>query len=37
MESSLLLDGGIGDTAYGCSGGRQNDRCKCFDIRLMWR
>jgi hypothetical protein len=29
--------GGVGDAAYGCSGGRQNDRCKCFDVRLMWR
>ncbi|KAG1819444.1 polysaccharide lyase family 14 protein [Suillus variegatus] len=29
--------GGIGDIAYRCSGGRQNDRCKCFDVRLMWR
>lgn len=29
--------GGIGDAAYRCTGGRQNDRCKCFDIRLMWR
>ncbi|KAG0694767.1 polysaccharide lyase family 14 protein [Suillus ampliporus] len=29
--------GGVGDAAYRCSGGRQNDRCKCFDVRLMWR
>ncbi|KAL0064085.1 hypothetical protein AAF712_008945 [Marasmius tenuissimus] len=29
--------GGVGDLAYKCSGGRQDDRCKCFDIRLMWR
>lgn len=29
--------GGIGDAAYRCTGGRQNDRCKCFDVRLMWR
>lgn len=29
--------GGVGDAAYGCSGGRRNDRCKCFDVRLMWR
>ncbi|KAG2359435.1 polysaccharide lyase family 14 protein [Suillus spraguei] len=29
--------GGVGDAAYGCSGGRQSDRCKCFDVRLMWR
>ncbi|OJA13688.1 hypothetical protein AZE42_05525 [Rhizopogon vesiculosus] len=29
--------GGIGDAAYGCSGGRQKNRCKCFDVRLMWR
>lgn len=29
--------GGIGDLAYRCSGGRQTDRCKCFNLRLMWR
>ncbi|KAH9941436.1 hypothetical protein B0H21DRAFT_752716 [Amylocystis lapponica] len=29
--------GGVGDSAYGCTGGRQSDRCKCFDLRLMWR
>ncbi|ETW74606.1 polysaccharide lyase family 14 protein [Heterobasidion irregulare TC 32-1] len=29
--------GGIGDAAYGCSGGRKDARCKCFDLRLMWR
>ncbi|KAI0043009.1 polysaccharide lyase family 14 protein [Auriscalpium vulgare] len=29
--------GGIGEAAYGCSGGRQNERCNCFDLRLMWR
>ncbi|OBZ65906.1 hypothetical protein A0H81_14112 [Grifola frondosa] len=29
--------GGVGDTAYRCTGGRQTDRCKCFDLRLMWR
>ncbi|EKM53798.1 polysaccharide lyase family 14 protein [Phanerochaete carnosa HHB-10118-sp] len=29
--------GGIGAFAYGCSGGRQESRCKCFDLRLMWR
>ncbi|KAI0692312.1 hypothetical protein C8T65DRAFT_77669 [Cerioporus squamosus] len=29
--------GGAGDHAYGCTGGRQNDRCKCFNLRLMWR
>ncbi|RPD58093.1 hypothetical protein L226DRAFT_546999 [Lentinus tigrinus ALCF2SS1-7] len=29
--------GGVGDHAYGCSGGRQNGRCMCFDLRLMWR
>ncbi|KAH9925888.1 uncharacterized protein BXZ73DRAFT_49672 [Epithele typhae] len=29
--------GGAGDSAYGCTGGRQEDRCRCFDLRLMWR
>ncbi|KAI0365896.1 hypothetical protein BV20DRAFT_1098122 [Pilatotrama ljubarskyi] len=29
--------GGAGDSAYGCTGGRQSDRCKCFNLRLMWR
>ncbi|OJT12174.1 hypothetical protein TRAPUB_11284 [Trametes pubescens] len=29
--------GGAGDAAYGCTGGRQTDRCKCFNLRLMWR
>lgn len=25
------------DTSYACSGGRQEDRDQCFDLRLMWR
>lgn len=29
--------GGVGDSAYGCTGGRQTDRCHCFNLRLMWR
>lgn len=29
--------GGEGDSAYGCTGGRQTDRCRCFNLRLMWR
>ncbi|KIY52276.1 polysaccharide lyase family 14 protein [Fistulina hepatica ATCC 64428] len=29
--------GGVGDLAYGCTGGRQNDRCECFNLRPMWR
>ncbi|KAK0501344.1 hypothetical protein EDD18DRAFT_1306945 [Armillaria luteobubalina] len=29
--------GGEGDASYRCSGGRQNDRCQCFNARLMWR
>ncbi|PSR70809.1 hypothetical protein PHLCEN_2v13307 [Hermanssonia centrifuga] len=29
--------GGVGESAYGCTGGRQTDRCKCFNLRLMWR
>ena len=29
--------GGVGDLAYGCSGGRQDNRMQCFDLRFMWR
>ncbi|KAF5372661.1 hypothetical protein D9615_009869 [Tricholomella constricta] len=29
--------GGVGDLAYGCTGGRQDQRCHCFDLRPMWR
>ncbi|KAJ3528443.1 hypothetical protein NM688_g7999 [Phlebia brevispora] len=29
--------GGVDEFAYGCTGGRQTDRCKCFNLRLMWR
>jgi hypothetical protein len=29
--------GGVGDLSYRCSGGRKDDRCKCFSLRLMWR
>ncbi|KAL5534897.1 hypothetical protein ACEPAF_2987 [Sanghuangporus sanghuang] len=29
--------GGNGDSAFGCSGGRQDGRSQCFDARLMWR
>ncbi|KAI0320561.1 hypothetical protein OF83DRAFT_567460 [Amylostereum chailletii] len=29
--------GGTGDLAYRCTGGRQDERCKCFNLRLMWR
>ncbi|KAI0073586.1 hypothetical protein K474DRAFT_1666433 [Panus rudis PR-1116 ss-1] len=29
--------GGVGNSAYGCTGGRQTDRCRCFNLRLMWR
>ncbi|KAI0644863.1 hypothetical protein C8Q79DRAFT_912209 [Trametes meyenii] len=31
------LYGGAGESSYGCTGGRQTDRCKCFNLRLMWR
>lgn len=31
------IDGGVGDLAYGCTGGRKEQRCSCFDLRLMWR
>ncbi|EIM80912.1 uncharacterized protein STEHIDRAFT_87240 [Stereum hirsutum FP-91666 SS1] len=29
--------GGIGDSAYGCTGGRKEQRCNCFNLRIMWR
>ncbi|KAJ8517619.1 hypothetical protein ONZ45_g5204 [Pleurotus djamor] len=29
--------GGKGDLAYSCTGGRQANRCSCFNIRPMWR
>ncbi|KAF9445950.1 polysaccharide lyase family 14 protein [Macrolepiota fuliginosa MF-IS2] len=29
--------GGIGPFAYNCTGGRQEDRCQCFNLRPMWR
>ncbi|TFK65183.1 hypothetical protein BDN72DRAFT_845832 [Pluteus cervinus] len=29
--------GGVGPLSYGCTGGRQAERCKCFNIRPMWR
>ncbi|TDL16632.1 hypothetical protein BD410DRAFT_731150 [Rickenella mellea] len=29
--------GGIGDLAYGCTGGRDEDRWSCFNLRMMWR
>jgi len=29
--------GGAGPLAYSCSGGRQEDRCECFNLRPMWR
>ncbi|GLB38112.1 hypothetical protein LshimejAT787_0411630 [Lyophyllum shimeji] len=29
--------GGVGDLAYSCTGGRQDRRCQCFDLRPMWR
>lgn len=31
------LYGGVGEFSYGCTGGRNTDRCKCFNLRLMWR
>ena len=34
-DSSIV--GGIGSSAYQCTGGRQHDRDKCFNLRLMWR
>lgn len=33
-----IKDGGASeDEAFACSGGRQDDRDGCFDLRLMWR
>ncbi|KAF7299826.1 hypothetical protein HMN09_00989300 [Mycena chlorophos] len=29
--------GGEGDLAYSCTGGQQDHRCQCFNIRPMWR
>ncbi|KAF8526876.1 hypothetical protein BU17DRAFT_40262 [Hysterangium stoloniferum] len=29
--------GGVGNLAHGCSGGRQQNRDDCFDVRFMWR
>jgi len=29
--------GGEGNSAYECTGGRKEDRCRCFSLRLMWR
>lgn len=34
---SAFSDGGVGALAYGCTGGRKENRCSCFNIRLMWR
>lgn len=31
------VDGGVGDLAYGCTGGRKEQRCSCFNLRPMWR
>ncbi|KAG8903743.1 hypothetical protein FRB99_002834 [Tulasnella sp. 403] len=32
-----LYGGATPDIAYGCSGGRKQDRDRCFSLRLMWR
>ncbi|KAJ7017896.1 polysaccharide lyase family 14 protein [Mycena alexandri] len=29
--------GGEGDSSYACTGGRQQERSKCFNVRPMWR
>ncbi|KAG6899044.1 hypothetical protein C0993_001431 [Termitomyces sp. T159_Od127] len=29
--------GGVGDLSYSCTGGRQENRCQCFNLRPMWR
>lgn len=33
----FALVGGVGELSYGCSGGRKEHRCQCFDLRPMWR
>lgn len=33
----IFTVGGVGDLAYACSGGRQESREECFDLRFMWR
>ena len=33
----MIIVGGAGNAAYHCTGGRQTDRDKCFNLRLMWR
>jgi hypothetical protein len=37
IGSKITLVGGVGELSYGCSGGRKEHRCQCFDLRLMWR
>lgn len=32
-----ILVGGEGEKAFRCTGGRKDDRCSCFNLRLMWR
>ncbi|KAF6748692.1 polysaccharide lyase family 14 protein [Ephemerocybe angulata] len=29
--------GGVDDSAYSCSGGRKEQRCRCIGLRPMWR
>ncbi|KAF9523732.1 polysaccharide lyase family 14 protein [Crepidotus variabilis] len=31
------ISGGVGDMSYGCTGGRKEKRCQCFNARAMWR
>ena len=33
----IRLVGGVGSLSYGCTGGRQEQRCQCFNLRPMWR
>lgn len=37
MYLDMMPVGGAGTFAYSCTGGRKNDRDKCFNFRLMWR
>ena len=36
-ECDCPVVGGEGDSAYECAGGRKDERCRCFSLRLMWR
>ncbi len=37
LDIAFYTVGGIGNSAYGCTGGRDVERDLCFDLRFMWR